>query len=179
MWTTVRAPLTCLTLAFAVAAGGLAPGSPAVAQETSIHRPKMPTQDGIPGVGGSASPSRIAPQLQQSLIAMRHALSILSAAQSEQEFNEAARHLDRAYRLQRAAHGGLAIQERKEQSERKKTPGSLVSQEWAIIDASRKNLLMAHFRFQNARLTEARRLKSGFDYLQAAISQTEMALAMH
>src|SRR5262245_15343063 len=171
MWTTVRALITLLALA--LAAAGLAPGS-AVAQETNVYRPRTTTS-----TGASASPSRIVPQLNQSLVEMRQALEIVSAAQSEQELNEAARLLDRAYRLQRAAHGGLAILERKEQSEKKNNPASMISREWSIIDASRRNLLMAHFRVHNARVTESRRIKSGVDYLQAAIQQTEMVLAMH
>lgn len=162
-------------LAACVVAAGV--GS-ANGQETKINRPQL--KSGGANSGYSSKPAEIVPLLTRSLANMRQAQAIVTSAQSEQQYNEAAELVEQAYRMQRAAHGGIAIIERGHQSKKSTTPAAtLISQEWAIIDASRKNLLMAHFRFEHARMTEATRIRSGLEYLQAAIQQTEMALAIH
>ena len=122
----------------------------------------------------STDPGQIVPQLLKSLEFQQQALSIVTAADSEAQLKEAGRLLHEAYFYQRAAHSGIAKIERAN-----KTPGSTAPQEFRLVEASRKNLLMARFRFNNAKPTGGTRLQSGLDFLRAAISQTQSVLAIH
>jgi hypothetical protein len=143
---------------------------------TNINRPQLKSNT----EGYSSKPAQIVPLLTRSVANMRRAEEIIANARTDQQVDDAAKLILEAYRMQRAAHGGIAIIERGHQAKRSVTAAAtMVSQEWAIIDASRKNLLMAHFRFKHAKVTEASRIRSGQEFVGAAIQQTEMALAIH
>lgn len=156
----------------------LAPGlaavspPPADAQRTKVYQPEDPNKE-IEGL--SIKPRDVAPQLMRSVEYAFVAMSQVAAAQHEGDLVKAADTLMLAYRLQRAAHTGLAYME----GPRSNRPGDTIKWEYRVIGAARSNLLEAQRHFRGSQITNTDKIENGLEHLRAAISQTQSVLAIH
>lgn len=143
---------------------------PSRSQDVKVHTPEQYLQE---RKAYSKAPAMVVPQLRKSLELAKRAQAIASVAQSSEELKEAAALVMEAYRLQRASHGGLSIQQRANTK-----PGSKLEVQDRTILASRHNLIGAQNEFMLARGRDMRRLERGLEYLRAAINQTQTLLTM-